>query len=555
MDFSGSSSRPSTRRPASTAGGGNSSASKSSVHKRRIEQRKLWSEHFGARDSDLLAELYPTPISFYDSLPGCDLSLADFETLAVERLKLLRILEKHSLLSAVKFSDEWRANVAADIKKSDLGDYDNVFWNSKAVFTPREREEKLGPVLRNREKDHLSHYILRLAYCSTEELRRWFITQECDLFRYRAHRAGNLNEFIAANNLHYHSMDMANIVKDDRALADSLNSMYSKSSTYYKVHFTEALELVRGRKVVLQNGMCFVPESDMIALVSHIFKSHLAQALVHTNKILPNLNEDERIVKVVGDLNSRYTGADYSRKEGEAVVSPDMIKPMADKNDFPLCMRSMQATLESTHHLKYKARLQYGLFLKGIGLSLEDAIRFFRGEFIKSNIDPDKFDKEYTYGIRYNYGKEGKKVNWTPWNCMRIIMESVGPGENHGCPYRHSDPDILRGLLVKSGVEGAKLNEILQMAKDGHYQKACSAQFEATHVGQQLTTGIVNHPNQYCSESVSGPTVSNQAPGLGKVKTERAVQYAEIQGETKAAAGEAAAIDDEDMNIDLDENW
>ena len=31
--------------------------------------------------------------------------------------------------------------------------------------------------------------------------------------------------------------------------------------------------------------------------------------------------------------------------------------------------------------------------------------------------------------FRYNYGKEGKKVNWAPWSCMRIIMENVGPGE------------------------------------------------------------------------------------------------------------------------------
>ena len=49
--------------------------------------------------------------------------------------------------------------------------------------------------------------------------------------------------------------------------------------------------------------------------------------------------------------------------------------------------------------------------------------------------------------------EEGKKVNWAPWNCMRIIMESVGPGENHGCPYKHHDPDVLRAALVKSGLE------------------------------------------------------------------------------------------------------
>jgi DNA primase large subunit len=82
---------------------------------------------------------------------------------------------------------------------------------------------------------------------------------------------------------------------------------------------------------------------------------------------------------------------------------------------------------------------------------MDDAIRFFRGEFTKAHVDPEKFDKEYTYGIRYNYGKEGKKVNWAPWNCMRVITQSVGAGECNGCPYRHHDPDILRGHLAQSG--------------------------------------------------------------------------------------------------------
>lgn len=34
--------------------------------------------------------------------------------------------------------------------------------------------------------------------------------------------------------------------------------------------------------------------------------------------------------------------------------------------------------------------MQYGLFLKGIGLSLEQALQFWRSEFIRGKVDADK---------------------------------------------------------------------------------------------------------------------------------------------------------------------
>ena len=44
-------------------------------------------------------------------------------------------------------------------------------------------------------------------------------------------------------------------------------------------------------------------------------------------------------------------------------------------------------------------------------------------------------------------GKEGKKKNWQPYDCMRIIMESVGAGENHGCPFRHHEGKVKKTLF------------------------------------------------------------------------------------------------------------
>ena len=108
-------------------------------------------------------------------------------------------------------------------------------------------------------------------------------------------------------------------------------------------------------------------------------------------------------------------------------------------------------------------------------------------------------------------------------------MENVGPGENHGCPYRHHDLDVLKASLIKSGIEAGSddLNQILQAKNDGHFQKACALQFRASHRSLELSTGITQHPNQFYQESINGGAVVKKS----NLKTEKASIYQPLEKE------------------------
>ena len=303
---------------------------------RKANRDSVWDDdllqktaQFEALNSNVLEGRYGgSGLMFYDTPPRCQINLETMETLAVERLRFLRIMEKHSSLSATRGSDEWRTNIKADVKNQGLEAYTNIWLKANAS------EVEKGIILQNRARDHFSHFILRLAYCRTEDLRRWFISQELDAFRWRCMNASDdeIKNFMSEYELRF--LEVSEEEKQDLAkeLLAVLQSQYQPKSeadgTYFKVHFTEALDLVRKRSVLICNGYCYVPASEMRTLLHFMFKSLLTQNLPLTAKALPNLDEDDRLIKMLSDLDRRYTGEeDFSATKGEqASVKPEMIR-------------------------------------------------------------------------------------------------------------------------------------------------------------------------------------------------------------------------------------
>ncbi|XP_074847205.1 DNA primase large subunit [Carettochelys insculpta] len=447
-------------------------------------------------------DLYPHSLQFYLQPPTENISLVEFEKFAIDRLKLLKTVENLGV-SCVKGSEEYKSKLHLEFRKLKF---------PHKILTEDDYEA--------RRKDHISHFILRLAYCQSEDLRRWFIQQEIDLFRYRFNElTGPLVEkFLKYVNLSYEAISDEVKLKLEVQLINSTPGLMREKLeelVFYKVPLPDAMDLFRVRRVYLQNGIAYVPHSDIVSIVLNNYRIKLSKALALTARLLPAVQSDERLQPLLNHLSRSYIGPDYSIQKNTGKISLEHIDALSVKS-FPLCMRQLHKALRDNHHLRHGGRMQYGLFLKGIGLTLEQALQFWKSEFIKGKVDADKFDKGYAYSIRHNYGKEGKRTDYTPYSCMKIILSNPpAQGDYHGCPFRHSDPELLKQKLQSYKIPPSGITEIMELVKGMHYQLACQKYFQLTHDVADIGFSL-NHPNQYFVESqklLSGGREVKKEPG------------------------------------------
>lgn len=360
--------------------------------------------------------------------------------------------------------------------------------------------------------DVASHFILRAAYCRTEELRRWFLTQEGFLFKHRL-------EYLPENALQAVSkkinLDKVSIA-DKNSLRDSLMCLPGvtpgefAATPYYAIPFAQALDLVATRSCFVSKGMAYVPLPKVVSILSAKFRMSLSRSLVLASAAFNHVEEEGRIAPLLKTMNSHYTGDKNFMDDsamGDQQVTAANIDSLA--GSMPLCMSQTHAGLKRDHKLKHWGRLQYGLFLKGAGMSMEESLVFFQREFSKI-MTSEQFHKNYSYNIRHMYGKEGKRASYTPYNCRKIIMgQAPQGGDHHGCPYRHYDDQHLSSLLQKMKIGSpAERGEILRLKKSNNHQLACLRHFEVTHPNAKSKPDVEldnvgNHPNAWFSASVS----------------------------------------------------
>lgn len=280
------------------------------------------------------------------------------------------------------------------------------------------------------------------------------------------------------------------------------------STEYYRVPFMEALRLVGNRECYLEKGYAYIPLAKIISIVEAKYRVMLSKSLAHAGNNIDHVTAEEhsRIAPLLKSMNSQYTGPTHltSIENGEAFTAATVD---ANARSMPLCMSQLHSGLKRDHKLKHQGRLQYGLFLKGAGMTMEEHTAFFQREFTKI-MTGEQFNKQYGYNIRHMHGKEGKRASYTPYNCMKIVMGSPpGAGEHHGCPFKHYDDENLSALLGKLKIGGvAEREAILKLKREGNPNLACAKHFEVVHGGADRVEGVSlegvgNHPNAWFTAS------------------------------------------------------
>ena len=374
-----------------------------------------------------------------------------------------------------------------------------------------------------RRKDHYSHYILRLAFSGTEDLRRRFARVETMLFRLRfqADDGRERRSFVESLNLNWE------VVQEDekrelseRLMAATPGLRRLEDEGWFKVDWTRVPELVEHRTVLVRKGKAYVPMREQTSMVMTEFANRLEQGLELASRQLPRLDEDDRLTPILNHLSKNFTTPDAGFSESDSSMAGAPINASNIDNlsqHFPLCMKHLHTTLRKNSHLKHFGRLQYTLFLKGIGLNLEDCLMFWRQSFNK--ITDDTFNKEYRYNVRHVYGDVGGDSNrrgrgYSPYSCQKILTEHPpGTGEAHGCPYRHFSVDNLTSMLQATGVHDRDLlRGVKEDVEKRRYHIACNRVFEWAHkteIKKVKDEGIwgaaeldtIVHPNTYFKRS------------------------------------------------------
>ncbi|XP_064109077.1 LOW QUALITY PROTEIN: uncharacterized protein LOC135217266 [Macrobrachium nipponense] len=352
------------------------------------------------------------------------------------------------------------------------------------------------------QRDRTSHFILRYASMKSKSFQIFLTDAETCLFQYRLIKGGQaaIKHSLKTLRRHtcyalkyqvlsFHHRELLENIQEavDQILTSSMLECQNDHSChqFVRVPWTMVASLVKDRLVIVQGGKVDIPCKFLIQFLCSVFSALLTHGIEELSSQSIDYEMalcDQRISQISQSLRNLF----MSKYGGNCKLKiPIHITHRDIENEskfFPLCMQQLHQMLIKTNRLRHHARLRYTLFLKDIGLPVDENITMWEHYYSK----PYKGSgtscnhswlggggNRYKYSVRHVYGLEGGRINYSSHSCHALQAMKPQPIEMSGCPFSGSDPKETYSFLRTTYGDQLFLKKLMQAVEANKPSTAC----------------------------------------------------------------------------------
>ncbi|XP_012056268.1 PREDICTED: probable DNA primase large subunit [Atta cephalotes] len=380
-----------------------------------------------------------------------------------------------------------------------------------------EFDGKFEYLLENSTYDKIGHFVLRLLASASSDLCIYWIGKESLLFKHRL-------DSLSPRRLHKLLKQITwklQIFKDKKSTIDTtlielckfyLQPLVFKHLTSnchdcdnfrYEMRFEIVSDLVKERELALNNGNVITHCSDWKKVLQLLFSNYVINEMNIIKKQSQYMIKHDLRFHI---LNQKIQSYLFNEGVPHGKVTIDNIEAEAQK--FPLCMQHLHSLLRRRHRLSHYARLYYSLFLKEIGMTLEDSIIFWKQEYSKPHTctsvcshNWQSNEKKFIYSIRHMYGLEGSRRTYKTPDCNLICVGISGATYEGGCPFKDFDTSVLRNLLQAS-INENEIEKFINNVSTKDPEVLCTTFLKLVREND-INDAIVKNPVQYYQRMIN----------------------------------------------------
>ncbi|KAJ1447878.1 eukaryotic and archaeal DNA primase, large subunit-domain-containing protein [Pelagophyceae sp. CCMP2097] len=254
---------------------------------------------------------------------------------------------------------------------------------------------------------------------------------------------------------------------------------------------------LKSRRVLLVRGSVVVRAPQLARIAKAKFGRHVKLALRECAEnwfstdpaAVPRRTRDHfehlsSAVRAAAQSDAARGGA--HRQPGSVVPFPILESELDSRllPHFPPCMAQKHWQLRQRRggpgHLKHVTRFGYNLFLKAIGVPLEQVEVLWRKEHPY---------RDFQNNIRHAFGRSGARKDYSPYSCASFIKHSRSLEDTvGGCPFALDDEKNISEILDGLGCGPARAQDVVRgldrepaAVKNARAPQRCVHAFNAAH--------------------------------------------------------------------------